>query len=93
MRIRGTVSGHRYRYMLTMLSSDGYVPRQATRLGNEEWFIRRKVNSATTSRGGNIQIGREYRSELADQFVKYWDKRNGRPDRGGPNRGKPNRGR
>lgn len=96
MRIRGTVSGHRYRYMLTMLSSDGYVPRQATRLGNEEWFIRRNVRSATTSRGGNIQLGQDYRSQLGDEFVKYWDKRNGTPNRGkgaGPNRGKPNRGR
>lgn len=87
LRIRGTVSGYRYRYMLTMLSSDGYVPRQATRLGNEEWFIRRKVRS---------KAGQEYRSELQDQFVKFWDERKGRPNRGGgagPNRGTPNRGR
>lgn len=87
MRIRGTVSGHRYRYMLTMLSSDGYVPRQATRLGNEEWFIRRNVL------GNN---GQQYRSELQDEFVKFWQDKRGRPNRGkggGPNRGTPNRGR
>lgn len=97
MRIRGTVSGHRYRYMLAMLSSSGYVPRQATRVGNEEWFLKRTVQSKTQSRGGNIQLGRSHTSQLDDAFVKYWDdRRHGRPNRGkggGPNRGTPNRGR
>lgn len=95
MRIRGTVSGHRYKYMLAMLSSSGYVPRQATRVGNEEWYIRRKVRSKTqTTRGGNVHLGQTHVSQLDDAFVKYWDdRRHGRPNRGGPNRGKPNRGR
>lgn len=89
LRIRGTVSGHRFRYSLDSLSPTGYVPRRATRIGGEEWYKRRTV----TGRGGKV-----YRSELEDEFVQFWKgKRNGGgPNRGrpqGPNRGAPNRGR
>lgn len=87
LRIRGTVSGHQFRYALAGLASDGYVPRQATRLGPKEYYLQRQVRSKS---------GQEYQSELQDEFVRYWEPKRGTPNRGkgrGPNRGAPNRGR
>lgn len=93
LRIRGTVSGHQYRYALDTIKSDGYVPRQAVRYGGKEYFVQRQV------RGAN---GKTYASQLPDSFVKYWDgktgmvggtgPRTGAPYRAEPNRGTPNRG-
>jgi hypothetical protein len=82
LRIRGTVSGHQKRYSLAAINSTGYVPRQATRLGNEEWYLQRTVTG---------QNGKTYRSELQNQMVRRFPDR-GTPNRGGPNRGTPNRG-
>lgn len=85
LRIRGTVSGHQKRYQLMSLASDGYVPRQATRFGNEEWYIRRTVKSAA---------GKSYTSELGDQLVRRVNRGRGNgPNRGRPGNGAPNRGR
>lgn len=79
LRVRGTVSGHRYRYSIATLASDGYVPRKARRVGDHEWFLKRRVTDAS---------GRVHVSQLPKQLVgKY------RPNGGGPNRGTPNRGR
>ncbi len=81
LRVRGTVSGHQYRYSIATLASDGYVPRKARRRGDDEYFLKRTV------RGRN---GQSYASKLPDQYVgKYRP----RPSGGGPNRGTPNRGR
>lgn len=83
LRIRGTVSGHQRPYELASLSSDGYVPRKAVRLGDEEWYLRRTVTG---------QDGNTYRSRLGDQLVR----RDGRPDNGRPGRpdnGRPSNGR
>lgn len=61
LRVRGTVSGHQYRYELARLSSSGYVPRQATRIGDEEWYLQRSVKAAD---------GREMRSALKDRMIR-----------------------
>lgn len=61
LRVRGTVSGHQYRYWLARLSSSGYVPRQATRIGDEEWYLQRSVKAAD---------GREMRSALKDRMIR-----------------------
>lgn len=82
LRVRGTVSGHQKRYALAAISKTGYVPRKATRIGNEEWYLPRTVKG---------QNGREYRSRLKAQMVRRLN--DGRPDRGEPSRGRPNRGR
>jgi len=72
IRIRGTVSGHRYDYTLAGIVG-GYVPRKAVYMGREgEWYLRRRVIG---------ESGREYLSPLPDQPVR------GLPDRGLPERG------
>lgn len=81
LRVRGTVSGHRYFYELKGITG-GYVPRKATRYGPNEYFIRRRVKGQSRSTG---QI-REFESELEDQFA-------GRAQPQRPNFGVPNRGR
>lgn len=80
LRIRGTVSGHQYRYSIATLASDGYVPRKARRIGDQEYFLRRQVKG---------QNGKVYQSALPERHVGPY---NPRPGRGGPNRGAPNRG-
>ncbi len=82
LRVRGTVSGHQYHYQLMGIEKDGYVPRKATRIGPNEYFLRRQVQ------GKN---GKTYRSHLQDELVQRWQP--GAPNRGRPNRGTPNRGR
>ena len=85
LRIRGTVSGHQYRYGLGAISKSGNVPRQATRIGDEEHFLGRIV------RGQN---GQEYRSQLADRFVrKLTPKQQALPKSAFPNTGRPSNGR
>lgn len=99
LRIRGTVSGHRYHYELKGIAN-GYVPRKATRLGQNEYFIGRSARFRNAS--GEV---REFSSSLPDQFVQNLgggpgNQRRGprgfvpsEPYRGQPNRGRPNRGR
>jgi hypothetical protein len=80
IRIRGTVSGHRYQYDVAGIQH-GYVPRRATLIDGEEWFIKRTFRS-------QIQTAR---SELPTARVRPLPNR-GEPSRGLPNRGTPNRG-
>lgn len=90
LRVRGTVSGHRFHYDLKGVTG-GYVPRKATRYGQNEYFIRRSVRAR--DRDGNIH---ELESELADERVGSLERgipNRGIPDRGVPDRGTPNRGR
>lgn len=61
LRVRGTVSGHQYRYRLARLGSSGYVPRQATRIGNKEWYLQRSVQAAD---------GRTLKSALKDRMIR-----------------------
>jgi hypothetical protein len=61
LRVRGTVSGHQYRYGLARLGSSGYVPRQATRIGNKEWYLQRSVQAAD---------GRTLKSALKDRMIR-----------------------
>lgn len=82
LRIRGTVSGHQFQYQLMGIEKDGYVPRKATRIGPNEYYIGRQVRSTA---------GKKYTSALQDELVQRWQP--GRPNRGTPNRGTPNRGR
>lgn len=89
LRVRGTVSGHQFKYDLAGIDSSGYVPRKATRYGQNEYFLRRQVQAKGS--------GKRYQSELQDEFVQRVG--NFRPPpgviagRGAPNRGTPNRGR
>ena len=53
LRVRGTIHGHRYRYVLAqgqLVGSQGrlYVPRKATRGG----YVTRSVRTGSTGRGG-----------------------------------------
>lgn len=91
-RVRGTVSGHQFQYDLAGLGPDKYVPRKATRLGPNEYFLRREVQT----KSGNTRV-----SALGDEFVQRvgGGRRppghiagRGAPNRGSPNRGTPNRG-
>lgn len=96
LRIRGTVTGHQFAYRLVGLGRSGYVPRQATRYGNREYFIGRSVTSTS---------GQVYRSSRRDQLVRTLrpnsaahQRQSGaglpyRGQTGAPNRGQPNRGR
>lgn len=99
LRIRGTVSGHRFQYELRGIA-EGYLPRKATRYGNNEYFIGRRARFQSV-RTGEIQ---EFESALPDRFVQsletprrgpqgFVPPDRGTPNRGGPNRGRPNRGR
>jgi hypothetical protein len=84
LRVRGSVSGARYFYELAETGATSYVPRKATRVGPNEYYLRRDHN------------GRQ--SDLEDEFVQRIGlNRHGPqgfvPNRGTPNRGRPNRGR
>jgi hypothetical protein len=83
IRIRGTVSGHKFAYRLVGLGPNGYVPRQATRYGDKEYFIGRTVTSMS---------GQKYRSTKPDQLVRRLNSRQLARFRTMPNRGTPNRG-
>lgn len=89
LRVRGTVSGHRYFYELEDTGSTDYIPRRATRLGPNEYYLRREHT--------NRQTGVTAQSQLEDEFVqRIGVNRHGPrgfvPNRGRPNRGRPNRG-
>lgn len=72
IRVRGTVSGHRYDYTLAGIVG-GYVPRKAVYMGQgEEWYLRRRVIG---------EGGHEYVSPLPDMPARAL------PDRGLPGRG------
>lgn len=85
LRIRGTVTGHQYAYRLIGLAKSGYVPRQATRYGNNEYFLQRQVRSVQ---------GQTYSSSRPDELVGAVSPQ--RPGNGLPYRGRAprvNRGR
>lgn len=93
LRIRGTVSGHRVPYELKGIVN-GYVPRKATRYGQNEYFIGRRIHVQSQTTGER----RHFTSSLPDEFVQNLGaNRRGpnfpAPPRGTPNRGRPNRGR
>lgn len=90
-RVRGTKSGHRYQYELKGIT-DGYVPRQAKRFGDNEYFVQRQVRAKSTRTGQTRTIT----SQLPDRFAGRPQRGTpdiGVPRRGTPNRGTPNRGR
>lgn len=79
VRVRGTVSGHKYSYDLAGITG-GYVPRQAgIKRGEQgEFFMTRRFRE-----GGQV-----FTSRLPEQRVSDRG-----PNRGTPNRAEPNRGR
>lgn len=79
LRIRGTVSGHRFHYDLKGITG-GHVPRKATRFEENEYFVGRRLKARST----RTYRTRTFESELPDRLVRRL---------GEPNRGKPNRGR
>lgn len=83
LRIRGTVSGHKFDYSLQGISR-GYVPRKATLTGQGEAFVKRTF-LGKHHRTGEVRLFQSRDTELVRPFT------NGRP--GEPNRGRPNRGR
>lgn len=80
IRVRGTVSGHKFSYRLTGIYR-GYVPRQAgIKRGEQgEWYLKRRWRDPA----GNL-----FESRLPEQRVTMSG-----PNRAEPNRGTPNRGR
>jgi KTSC domain len=91
VRVRGTVSGHKYSYDLAEIVN-GYVPRQAgLKRGQQgEWYLKRRFRQ-----GDNV-----FESRLPERQVKLSGPNRAEPNRGVPdsfqflpNRGAPNRGR
>jgi hypothetical protein len=79
LRIRGTVSGHQYQYDLKGIAEE-YVPRKATRFGQNEYFVGRQVRVRSVQ--GAPMGTRE--SQLPDQFVRTLAPSRGRrPSSGG----------
>jgi hypothetical protein len=66
LRVRGTVSGHRYHYALDQIHRTGYVPRQAVRYGNREYFVGRSINATNTKTGRS----RTFTSGHPDAFAR-----------------------
>lgn len=82
LRIRGTVTGHRYKYELRGIVN-GYVPRQAKKYGQNQYFVRRQIKA---QRNGEV---RTFESELPDQRRgTYRPANNGRPNNGRPSNGR-----
>lgn len=82
LRIRGTVTGHRYHYELRGITG-GYVPRQAKRYGNQQYYIQRRFKG---QRNGEI---RTFESQLPDRRVgTYRPANSGRPNSGRPSNGR-----
>jgi hypothetical protein len=48
LRVRGTVSGHRKQYRLTGFTGS-YLPRQAKRYGDREYFVTRSMNATNAA--------------------------------------------
>jgi hypothetical protein len=85
LRIRGSVTGKQYDYRLIGLGSSGHVPRQATRFGQNQYYIGRSVQTAN---------GQTMRSRLPDERVGRARPR--QPGQGLPYNGRavgPNQGR
>lgn len=82
LRIRGTVSGHRFDYKLTGISR-GYVPRKATYTPQGEYFTKRSFLGENT-RTGERRLFHSRESALVRPSANRGTE---------PNRGRPNRGR
>jgi len=65
LRVRGSVSGHRKQYRLVGISR-GYVPRQAKRYGDNEYFVQRAMTARNTKTGET----RRFESSLPDRPVR-----------------------
>jgi len=78
LRVRGTVSGHRYDYRLAGITS-GYVPRKATVIGQEEWYIKRQFT-------GENRSGQQRVFTSGDDMRARYIPNRGRPEP--PNRGR-----
>lgn len=96
LRVRGTVSGHQYRYAIATLSSDEYVPRKARIKGingKSQYHIgppnlHGSHDEYFLRRSVKGADGTVHQSRLPEERVNR-----GLPNRGRPNRGEPNRGR
>ena len=85
LRIRGTVAGSQYEYVLTHISG-GYLPRRAI-IQNGIQILKRRQRVIQ-------QSGRTIRSQKRDKVIgPYRPARGTRPNVGNPDRGRPNRGR
>lgn len=84
LRIRGTVSGHQYHYELKGITN-GYLPREAIRQGDTEYYIGRSATFRSTKTGAT----RTFTSKLPDRAVGRYRPDRGAPDR--PDRGSPDR--
>lgn len=82
LRIRGTVSGHRFDYRLAGISR-GYVPRKATLAPEGEYFMKRTFLGENT-RTGEKRLFASRESAL----VRPSANRGSQPNRGQPNRGR-----
>lgn len=78
LRVRGTVHGHQYPYWLSDTGESDYIPRKATEIGGEEYFVPRVHRVNGEFRRSQLPKAKAYRGE---------------PNRGAPKRGEPNRGR
>lgn len=78
IRVRGTVSGHRFSYELVGIT-EGYVPRQAAiRRGQQgEWYLRRTFTSMEFKNGKMVPV--KITSRLPEQRVHL---RGPNPERG-----------
>lgn len=65
LRVRGSVSGHRKQYKLAGIRG-GYVPRQAKRYGDNEYFVTRSVTAQNAATGER----RTFQSGLPDRPVR-----------------------
>ncbi len=98
LRVRGTVSGHQYRYDLAGTGDDGYIPRQAGLKRNQqgEFYLQRRFQGRTSQlpeqhvRGPRGALSSEFGARVGEMNLIP---NRGRPNRGEPNRGRPNRGR
>ena len=83
LRVRGSATAHQVPYELIGVTN-GYVPRKATRLGPNDFYLPRSMKARSVKTG---EV-RTLESALPAQRV-----RTGQPNRGTPSRGRPNRGR
>lgn len=81
IRVRGTVSGHRYDYDLAAVR-ENHVPRKATLITEGEAFVERQI--LTRNRRGVRKVLKSKPTVLVNRDTL---------NRGSPNRGRPNRGR
>lgn len=97
VRVRGTISGHRYSYALADISG-GYVPRQAglKRGAPGEWYLTRRFRDSSgallTSRLPEMQVRSAGPNRANGPGAGKLILKRGTPKRGGPSRGGPNRG-